>query len=136
MTFAEFFAAYWWLMFPVFGMVLAFHSMVSGERRTRETMNLIRSYIEQGKDPPPELLKLAQRTGDDWDMGMGGMDARESGKNSRAWTFVIFAALAAGFGTGWWYVQGEDYAFAFMIVAVTMGVLALGSLLILLFGRK
>lgn len=133
MTFPEFFAAYWWLMFPVFGMVMAFHGTLSSERRTRDTIKLIRSYVDQGKEPPPELLKLAakQEDGDDW-----GYGPSPNTGNSRAWTFVIFAALAAGFGTGWWWSRGEDYAFAFLIITVTMSVLALGSALILIFGRK
>lgn len=138
MNFAEFFAAYWWLMFPIFGMVMAFQGMNQSEKRTRRTLDLIRSYVEQGKEPPPELLKLAQKTDEDWDMGFGDESGRTSSgsKNSGAWTFVIFAALAAGFGTGYWWIRAEDYAFPFLIVAVTMGVLALGALIILIFGRK
>lgn len=136
MTFAEFFAAYWWLMFPIFGMFMAVQGMNQSEKRARRTLDLIRSYVEQGKEPPPELLKLAQKTDDDWDMGFQTGPSSSSGGNPRAWTFVTFAALAAGFATGWWFVRGEDYAFAFLIVAVTMGVLALGALAILIFGRK
>lgn len=136
MTFAEFFAGYWWLMFPVFGMVMAFRGMGESEKRSRRTIDLIRSYVEQGKEPPPELLKLAQKTDDDWSFGDGGGAGSSSGKNSHAWTFVTFAALSAGFGTGYWFVRAEEYAFAFLIVAVTMGVLALGALGILVFGRK
>ena len=137
MTFAEFFAAYWWLMFPIFGMVMALQGMNQSEKRQRRTLDLIRSYVEQGKEPPAELLKLAQKTeADDWGMDMGMGPSGSSGGNSRAWTFVTFAALAAGFGTGYWFVRGEDYAFAFLIVAVTMGVLALGALGILIFGAK
>jgi hypothetical protein len=135
-TFAEFFAGFWWLIFPVFGMVMAFHSMIESEKRSRRTFDLIRSYLEQGKDPPPELLKLAQKSDDEWDMGLGSGWDGSSGKNGRAWTFVTFAALSAGFGVGYWFSRGEEHAFAFLIVAVTMGVLALGALAILMFGRK
>lgn len=136
MTFAEFFASYWWLMFPIFGMFMAVQGMGQSEKRQRRTLDVIRSYVEQGKEPPPELLKLAQKGDDDWDMGMGMSTGGGDGKNARAWTFVTFAALTAGFGTGYWFVRGEDFAFAFLIVAVTMGVLALGALGILIFGRK
>lgn len=133
MTFFEFFAAYWWLMFPVFGMVMAFMGMFQSERRTNQTMNLIKSYIDQGKEPPPELLKLAaSEAASD---GAGGGMAQTPGEN-RAWSFIVFAALAAGFGTGYYFVQAEEWAFAFLIVAVTMGVIAVGALLLLIFGRK
>jgi Flp pilus assembly protein TadB len=129
---ADFFSSYWWLIFPIFGMVMAFQGAADAERRTRRTLEVIRSYVEQGKEPPAELLKMAQKSDDDDDWGMGS----GQGKNSRAWAFVTFAALAAGFGVGYWWVRAEDFAFAFLIVAVTMGVLALGALGILIFGRK
>jgi Flp pilus assembly protein TadB len=135
-TFAEFFAGYWWLMFPIFGMVMAFQGMSQDEKRTRDALRLIRSYVEQGKEPPSELLKLAQKGDGDWDANLGMGSIGGSGGNGRAWSAVTFAALAAGFGVGYWFVRGEDFAFAFLIVAVTMGVLALGGLLILIFGRK
>lgn len=131
MTFVEFFARYWWLMFPIFGMALAFYETISSDRRTRSTMDVIRSYVQQGKEPPPELLALAARQSEATENG--GTSPRS---NSRAWTFVIFAALAAGFGTGYYWVRAEEYAYAFLIVAVTMSVLALGALFILIFGRK
>lgn len=133
MTFADFFSDFWWLMFPIFGMVMAVQGSMASDRRTQRTIDLIKSYVDQGKEPPAELLKLAakEEDGDDWGFGPG----RGSG-NSRAWTFFTFLALAGGFGTGYWWVRGEDYAFAFLIVTVTMGILALGALLILLFGRR
>jgi Flp pilus assembly protein TadB len=134
-TFAEFFAAFWWLIFPIFGMAMAFQGANQSAKRTRTALDLVKSYIDQGKEPPPEILKLALREEED-EYEEGGVRKAGSGKNSTAWSAVTFAALAAGFGTGWYVVQGEDYAFAFLIVTVTMAVLALGSLLILIFGRK
>ncbi len=46
MSFAQFFAAYWWLMFPVFGMLMAFVGMFQTERRSNQTMDLIKSYVD------------------------------------------------------------------------------------------
>ncbi len=63
--------------------------------------------------------------------GVGG-----GSKSNRAWTFVVFLALAAGFGTGYYFMRAESWSFAFLIVAVTMGVMAVGALLLLIFGRK
>ena len=130
MTFWEFFDDYWWLMFPVFGIVMAAWGMASSERRSTRVMDLIKSYVDQGKDPPPELLKLASEDAES--------DGRtpQARQHSSAWTFITFAAMAAGFTTGWWFVRGQDYAFPFLIVAVVMGVLAVGALFILLFARK
>ncbi|MEZ6022488.1 MAG: hypothetical protein R3C16_03510 [Hyphomonadaceae bacterium] len=128
-TFEDLFRSYWWLIFPIFGMAMAFWGMLSSERRSRNAIDLIKSYVDQGKEPPPELLRLATQ---DTDASFG---SPERG-NGRAWSFFVFTALAAGFGVGWWMVRDEGAAFAFATVAVTMGVIAVGALLILLFGRK
>jgi len=128
MTFAEFFHDFWWLMFPLFGMSMAVMGMFQDDRRSQKAIDLIKSYVDQGKDPPPELLKLAMQDADSaaW---------RSSGP-SRGWSFVVFAALAAGLGTGYYFVRAEDWAFAFLIGAVATGVMAVGALFILIFGRK
>lgn len=123
----ELFRDYWWLIFPIFGMGMAFWGMISSERRTRNVLDLIKTYADQGKEPPAELLRLATQEAE---------TTQAQQRQSNGWTFVVFAALSAGFGVGWYMVQGQDYAFAFLIVAVTMAVLAVGSLLILLMSRK
>lgn len=131
MTFAQFFHDFWWLMFPLFGMLMALMGMFQDDRRSQKTIELIKSYIDQGKDPPPELLKLATQDADSaaWrDSGSGG--------RNRAWSFIVFAALAAGLGTGYYFVRAEDWAFAFLIGAVATGVMAIGALALLLFGRR
>jgi|CXWL01.1.fsa_nt_gi Flp pilus assembly protein TadB len=131
MTFEELFRGYWWLMFPIFGMVMAFVGMFQTEDRSRQVMKLIKSYLDQGKEPPPELLKMAQERSD-YEMDFGVPAQRSSG----LWSFVVFLALSAGFGVGYWWIREESYSFAFLIVAVTMGVLAVGSLIIALTQRR
>ncbi len=68
------------------------------------------------------------------DYEMGWSSGRS--QNGNAWSFVVFAALSAGVAVGWGFVREQSFAFAFLIVAVTMGVLAIGALLILLLSRK
>lgn len=131
MTFAEFFARYWWLMFPLFGMLMAIWGMSQSERQSKNVVDLIKSYTDQGKEPPAELLKLAARS-----MDLEPAYTTPPRGHSNLWSFFVFAALSWGFGIGWWMVRTEQWAFAFMIVAVTMGVLAIGALFILIFGRK
>jgi len=131
MNFEEFFRDFWWLIFPLFGMFLVLTGAFKDEARANKAMDMIKSYVDQGKDPPPELLRLA---------GVEEASSKQpQGRNSGAWTFIVFTALAAGFGAGWYFlVRGgdDDVAFAFATVTVTMAVLALGALLILIFGRK
>lgn len=137
MTFVELFSRFWWLVFPIFWMAMSVWRTLSGERRSNSVMRTIRAYVEQGKEPPPELLKLAARG--DWDY-----DPREvrdpmappRASRSNAWSFITFAALAAGFGVGYYFNQGAAWSFAFLVVAVVMGVMALGALAILLSGRR
>jgi len=128
MTFAQFFHDFWWLMFPMFGMFMGAMGMFQSERRTTKTMDLIKSYVDQGKDPPPELLRLAAQDPEN------DHSSSSPGEN-RAWSFIVFAALSAGLGTGYYFVRAEDWAFAFLIGAVTTGVMALGAL-VLMFSRR
>lgn len=130
MTMADFFSHYWWLMFPIFGMGMGVLGMLSSERRSDAALKAIKAYVEQGKEPPSELLKLAANGS-----GVSGEHAPSS-QQSSGWTFIVFAAMAAGFGTGYYLVRGEDFAFAFLIVAIVMGVMALGALVMLLIGRR
>ena len=130
MTFADFLSNYWWLIFPIFGMYMAVQGTNSQERRTRDAIALLKTYTDQGKEPPAELLQTVSK----------GLDAQSDesggGKNGTAWSFFLFLALAAGFGAGWYLNQGEGFEWVFFSVALAMSVMALGALMILLFGRK
>lgn len=129
MDFVQLFREFWWLMFPIFGMSMGLWGMSSSERRSRDVMNLIKFYVDQGKEVPPELLRMAQA---DWQ----GEQPQHTPRQSNWWSFFTFAALAAGFTVGWWFVRAEMWSFAFLIVAVTMGILAIGALVIAATSRR
>ncbi len=62
----DLFRQFWWLMFPVMGMVYGLVGMLQQNRRQNRAIDLLRTYAEQGKEPPPELLKaLSQQGGGD-----------------------------------------------------------------------
>jgi len=130
MEFESLFRHFWWLIFPFFGMFMGILAMITSTWRSRQAMGLIKSYVEQGKDPPPELLRIASGESE----YAGGQ--RLSGKHSFAWTFVVFAAVSLGFMTAYSMVRFEQYAFAFLMVGVMMGVMALGALLMALFPNR
>lgn len=132
MSFTALFYSFWWLIFPIFGMTMGLIGMLQSDRRATRTMDLIKSYVDQGKDPPPELLKLA--SAELSSNASGGMGRTPT--ENRLWSFVTFAALGAGFGVGYWFMRAEDWAFAFLIVSIVMSVMAFGALLLLIFGRK
>ncbi|MBY0567572.1 MAG: hypothetical protein K2P70_09680 [Hyphomonadaceae bacterium] len=132
MTATQLFVGYWWLIFPIFGMLMGLIGMFQSDRRATRTMDLIKAYVDQGKDPPPELLQLAAAESTSGaSSGMG-----RTPTENRLWTFVTFAALATGFGVGYWFMRAEEWAFAFLVVAIVMGIMAFGALLLLIFGRK
>lgn len=128
MDFVQLFREFWWLLFPIFGMGMGFTGMRSSERRSREVMNVIKAYVDQGKDVPPELLRMAQA---DWQG-----DHPATPHQSNWWSFFVFTALAVGFSAGWYFVRAESWSFAFLIVAITMGILALGALFIAITSRR
>lgn len=129
----DLFRDFWWLMFPIFGMFMAASGAFTSERRTRNVVDLIKTYTDRGQEPPAELLKLAAK---DWDEE-GNVTSPQSRAQSNGWTFFTFAALAAGFSVAYAFIQKtEDWAWIFLAVAVGMAVMAVGALVMLFVGRK
>jgi hypothetical protein len=130
----DLFRDYWWLIFPIFGMYMAVRGMSHSERNTRNVIDLIKTYTDQGKEPPAELLQLAARGLQDDD---NAPETPQSRRRGWIWTFFLFAGLAAGFATGYAFASpAEDWAWLFLAVAVAMAVMALGALAMLMFGGK
>lgn len=126
------FRDYWWLIFPIFGMAMGVAGMFSSERRSRDVIALIKSYTDQGKEPPPELLRLAAK---DWDED-GVVTSPQARAQGAGWTFFTFAALTAGFAVAYAFTKNEDFSWVFLAVAVGMAVFALGGLVMMFVGRK
>src|SRR5262245_43794764 len=100
-------------------------------------LEVLRIYAAQGKEPPPEVLKALTQTSaplDEYGEASGPLyqSHRSNSVTSAWWTFFVFAALAGGFGYGAFYLFADDARSAFMIVAVIMGMLAAGSLIMAL----
>ena len=135
----DLFRQFWWLIFPVMGMVYGLVGMLQQNRSQNRAIDLLQTYAEQGKEPPPELLRaLSQQSANDGHdvLGLGASHNRITGA---WWTFFVFIALTAGFGVGA-SSFGNDAHSAFMVVTVVMGILAFGALVMALaaifFGRK
>ena len=52
------FVAYWWLIFPIGWFVLSIVRTALRHSYRRSTLDLLRNYAAQGKEPPPEVLAL------------------------------------------------------------------------------
>lgn len=59
--FVTLFNQYWWLLFPLTFAVFGVMRSVLKDEESRRILSLIRSYTDQGKDVPPELLALLKR---------------------------------------------------------------------------
>ena len=122
MEFGDIFQRFWWLIFPVLSMAWGMIDLAARHRRAREGMQLIKSYVDQGKEPPPELLKFLQA-------GTEG-----NCRKNRNYGFVpvfLFAALSAAFlWAAYW--PGMDFeprqVWALHLVAMICGALCLGLL--------
>jgi hypothetical protein len=131
MGFEELFVRFWWLIFPLFGIVWAFVELAQSGRRSKQAMDLIKTYVEQGKEPPSELLDIAAG---DQSLASSGFAGQ---RNSPAPLVVMFTAFAVGFGLlAYLFPGSEKTQTAFFVVAVTFGVLALGYFFMAMFGPR
>ena len=122
---AWFFSHYWWLVFPIFGFMYAMWGTSLHYRERMHRLSLLESYIRQGKEPPAELAKiLGNGDHDSWSF-RSRMYYGPYREHRRA---VFLAAVAAGFAAAYYFNPSHNEAFG--IVAVIVGVMALGWLLI------
>jgi hypothetical protein len=142
--FYNLFSRFWWLIFPLFWMVMGLAWGWSRHARANRMLDILKSYADQGKDPPPELMKSLQagggwdgsRDGCGWGGGWGGW--RYSPQRLLHRTFV-FTALAIAFGI-LAFRNGDDFGphqgYGLLIPFVIFVALALSSGLSLLFIRR
>jgi hypothetical protein len=131
----HFFSHYWWLIFPLFWMISSMVKLWSRHARANRALDLIKSYADQGKEPPTELLKSLQGTDQDDCYGR----SRYRNRGPRGWVSVfLFGGVAAAFlFLGLFPEDGiRDHANGLFFVAIIMGALALGSLVTMLAGRR
>ncbi|ESQ91716.1 hypothetical protein ABAC460_05090 [Asticcacaulis sp. AC460] len=99
MNFEQLFRDYWWLIFPVGGMLMGVFGMISHHYHRTETLRILKSYADQGKEPPAFLLDALKSDEDraldlDYDRGY-----RKHRRRHNSWGgVVVFAALAVGLG--------------------------------------
>ncbi len=57
--------SYWWLIFPIGWFVFGAWDRWLSYQRNRDSLDLIKTYVSQGKDPPAELLSRARNEVED-----------------------------------------------------------------------
>ncbi len=129
-NFFFFFSRMWWLIFPLFWMCAMMAGLWSRHARANRALDILQSYVTQGKEPPPEVLAMLQNQ--NWGPGFCGGGG---GSALFRWRqFFFFAALACAFGfMAFWWPWMAGYAhpysnFGLVMVTAVMAALALASL--------
>jgi amino acid permease len=139
----DMFRQFWWLIFPLSWFVFGAYQSWLSYRANRDTLDLIKTYAQAGREPPPELLaKLSKRwnDGDDFAEADDGDERsrrrhRRRYRHQHTWSRVaLFGCLCAGFtfaSVTDLYQAGP----AFIIVAFVMGALTVASAVAILVDR-
>lgn len=129
----QFFFSFWWLIFPIGGMIYAAFQSWLKLRQQKAMMDLIRSYADKGMEPPEALLRQL-----DAPLELDGdeREVRRERTPAHYWSLVgLFAILSAGFGIGAWMNIDRDSG-AFVIVSMVMAAVAVWSLINALMFRR
>jgi hypothetical protein len=158
MSLTDIFISLWWLIFPIMGFAFGGFAMFARHRQNQKALDILKTYVEQGRDPPPEILRAVYGQNDSnppsgvgpgpshdpawgggpWSGGPWGNGAWGGGgwgwrayRWGPFWAWrraIIFICLATGFGVAAWYEGGRS-AEGLVITAIIMGVLAVGAVL-------
>jgi hypothetical protein len=130
MSLEELFVRFWWLIFPLFGFVWAFVELAQSGSRSKRAMDLIQTYVEQGKEPPPELLDIA--AGGEY----GGAYTPSQRQYGYVPIVISFTAIAVGFGLAAQLFGNDKVQTVFFILSSVFGVMAFGFFLMVMFGPR
>jgi hypothetical protein len=148
----DIFRSYWWLLFPIGAFVFGAWDRWLAYKRSRDHLDLLRSYAEKGKEPPPELVRGVDPMNGEAPGGYGpGVPPPGYSPYDGYWghprymrrayrnyyrygpywqwrTVFITGAVAAGF---WW--ASSDYGWPgefgpFRLVAIIMTIVCAGNL--------
>ena len=119
----DLFRDYWWLIFPVLVMGMGGWDRYLAYRKHRDSIELLKAYAAQGKEPPPEVLRATSAPLEDRDE-WSGRRCRPRGPFSDWRRVVIFSVLAGSFWFVHWRFDDAGAGDAFEIVAIVMTALA------------
>lgn len=148
----DIFRSYWWLMFPIGFFVFGAWDRWLAYQRSRDHLDLIKTYADQGKEPPPELIKAIREEDpvNDPDgrysgygyggYGMHPRHMRRMYRRAYRWspywqwrTVFITGAVAAGFWIASEYADFPGTEGPFRLVAIIMSCVAAGHLVAAVF---
>jgi hypothetical protein len=107
------FNSYWWLILVLFWMGFAIAKHWLAHRRANHGLEILKSYVDQGKEPPPELLQYLRAP-----------PRRDRSPANGYFLAILFAGLASAFA---FIAQVEQEPHIYFVVII-MGALSIGSL--------
>lgn len=137
----DIFRSYWWLLFPLGFFVFGAFDRWLSYKRSRDHLDLLKSYASQGKDPPPELVRIMRDEADaedDYNDTNWGHGSRHSRRRYRAYmryrfspyrqwrSAVTTGAVAIGFWIASEYADWPGVEDPFRLVAIIMTCVAVG----------
>jgi hypothetical protein len=136
--FYSFVTHFWWLIFPLFWVVAASFRIKARHEESLRLMEMIKSYTDQGKDPPAALMEALRAP-----VGRQGDRYVEPYYTHRLWRraflfgflCIAFAVLALSRGQidpDWPHPGWHHGDFGLIIAAVVMGALCASNIAALL----
>jgi hypothetical protein len=88
-VFVDLFSRFFWLIFPILGMGLGALAIWTDHRRQMKSLEILRVYAEQGKDPPQSMVDALPQ--------MIGTSRRLQSRGAHLAQGVLLLVLAGGF---------------------------------------
>jgi hypothetical protein len=133
--------SFWWLVFPIGGFVYAAWDSWLSYRRSKDQLELMKSYAAQGREPPPELLRRVERdTPEELDEEDGAGGRRWRRRDYRRWRRRygyrddFRSTIFSGFLAGAFWIAAEmqflpNTSGAFRLVALILAFVSAATLL-------
>jgi hypothetical protein len=111
------FAGFWWLLFPLFWGVAAMFKSWMRHKRAQQALEVIQAYAQQGKEMPPELLKVLQQP------ERAERSPRDRSRGLMIGGYVLLAMSAAfvALTIGNWLLEGDKDVAGLVFVVVMFG---------------
>jgi len=141
----DFWWSYWWLIFPVGAFVFGAWDRWLSYQRSRDTLEVVKAYAAQGKEPPAEITRRLEDDADEDDDITDGRRGRRARRYRRYYRWGPYREFRAAIITGsvaaaFWFAVVYGYipgaVGPFRLVAVILTFVAVANLLFAVVGSR